>query len=852
MVAQPIKHAQPTPLLGKRKAPPAEAVPRSKSRKRRIMASHVRKLAVQSHDKALGTNGELNVSDFVRAREYEIQALENGIKASSGALTSRAFQEVPMDMRRRTASHNVKRVPKRLQVRARKEMRDDNTATRKRKRILPQQRLRIQTIVRMKALTQYRTEKQAEKKAARNKSANATKVLESFDGLADENVVITKDDGKLPAPTKIPLKKPRKKKSTLSSPPVPRAKFRKRQIDKTWLPTHVFHAKRAHLTSPSAPLWNFAIPLTPTEKSYRKTHRASTLRNAVAWDTSYMSTIGLAGPEKSLNGLLKALGVGSAEGDHSTWGLQGVRWRGGRRTWRGWLFAREKYPRHPICPVHIIWKSEEDVPSSSKDAMGTDENTKPSSLRKLLIRCHPSAFLELWLQVTQLAKVQKPSVIAEDLRYEIGSIELTGPSASEALLGILRPSQRTVDKGVVTSTLDKICELLRHVQNAGHLTKNVVLALDIKDPRLTVPPRETIRSQEQKKGIDKAILELCVRWPLDSEQMSAGLFDRANRARACKDMLTQHSVNKRKSKAIAGQQVEGGDTDGDIPLIIFSSQEGNSNQGTWTVLLPWKCVLAVWYSLMYYPISTGDTLRFGGIEELRQVAYEGGKPWFPADFPGTKAGQDWESRARNEAYKAWIKRPKGRRIEFDSIDLGLDRKGEIGVGWGCDWEALVGSAWPLYQIPFAISCKMLQSPTEMGQDAMVGLAVIKIIMINRGVPQTRARIYRLPANNERLKKQWLMLDRPMHSSNKAVTLPQPGDVEYPFVPDKEDLIGFITTGNFNLAAGKATGVGSIVLAKAIDLRSTQYSPTMIAKRYLCIVRNVGERFGRLARWQLVN
>ncbi len=59
---------------------------------------------------------------FVKAREFEITALEDGMKRAKKALSTRAFQELPKDLRRRTASHNVKRVPKRLRSRAAKEV----------------------------------------------------------------------------------------------------------------------------------------------------------------------------------------------------------------------------------------------------------------------------------------------------------------------------------------------------------------------------------------------------------------------------------------------------------------------------------------------------------------------------------------------------------------------------------------------------------------------------------------------------------------------------------------------------------------------------------------------------------
>lgn len=89
---------------------------------RRAKTFDARTLAVQSTDAALSVTGELDVAAYASARAFEIQALENGIQRSKNALTTRAFQKVPRALRRRTASHNVKRVPRRLRTRAKREV----------------------------------------------------------------------------------------------------------------------------------------------------------------------------------------------------------------------------------------------------------------------------------------------------------------------------------------------------------------------------------------------------------------------------------------------------------------------------------------------------------------------------------------------------------------------------------------------------------------------------------------------------------------------------------------------------------------------------------------------------------
>lgn len=90
--------------------------------RKRAKNHDARALAVQSADAALSATGELDVAAYVGAREYEIRALEAGMNKAKGAMMSRAFQKVPRSLRRRTASHNVKRVPKRLQARAKREV----------------------------------------------------------------------------------------------------------------------------------------------------------------------------------------------------------------------------------------------------------------------------------------------------------------------------------------------------------------------------------------------------------------------------------------------------------------------------------------------------------------------------------------------------------------------------------------------------------------------------------------------------------------------------------------------------------------------------------------------------------
>lgn len=109
----------------KRKQPSKSSIPPSSSKRaaKRVKTSSARTILAQASDKALSKNGDLDVSAFVKAREFEIKAMAASMAASKDSLSTRAFQQMPRELRRRTASHNVKKVPKRLRARAAKEVR---------------------------------------------------------------------------------------------------------------------------------------------------------------------------------------------------------------------------------------------------------------------------------------------------------------------------------------------------------------------------------------------------------------------------------------------------------------------------------------------------------------------------------------------------------------------------------------------------------------------------------------------------------------------------------------------------------------------------------------------------------
>ncbi|KUI74476.1 Ribonucleases P/MRP protein subunit POP1 [Cytospora mali] len=914
---------------------------------KRVKVKDARSIRSQPADAAL-KDGELDLQAFLSARQFEIKALEDGMRKSKALNNRRAFQLVPRGMRRRTASHNVKKLPKRLRARARDEQLQDNTPTvvaGKRRPKTTRARIRVETARRLGVL--------AEKKRKRKLREAKEKAKEGGVAGVEENVPAAMKQLIDTRPAKLKIRR-----NVLNDPPKPKAKFRKRQIDKTWLPTHLWHAKRAKMTPPKEPLWRFAIPLTPNEKVYRPTHRASNSKGAVVWDMSYMSTIGLYGHGPGIERTLRALGMAH----DSLWDDRGENWREGRRKWSGMLSKRKGDGRKHIGPATVMWNPEA---TAAQDAAGDEPSKQPGKMqRQVYIRLHPSCFLEVFGILVKLTKRETPRLYVEDLRFEIGSIELTGPGSTEALLGITRPYHSNDD---VKEAHAKLFESLSGVSNAAALPVDLVLGFSAQDPRLLYPPR-TIQVEEEtetSKGIPTT------RTLSDAAPAPYLLFDRDARFRAsC--FPSQKALDRRKgARSPPGQPLQVTNADPPFPVVLFASRPASkqSAQGTWTLLAPWKCILPIWYSLVHYPLSTGGNPRVGGLDELRQVTFEQGLPWFPGDFPGTDAGAAWELEQRARRKAGWERRPKSKRVSWESLDLGGSRKGEIGIGWACEFERLFGLQHATEEQPptekqgpgaesigdnhdemdvdqvgeqqdsdgnqTAKSPKTKTAPHpltrihQLSKPAFNALTpsktsnspppysvvTVKITYFGRGVPEPCARIYRLPTRNTNetvlsptpaevpatdpqpqsntlpadLRDQWLAripnsttTNSPTSSTQRKKTnnnqpsrfppgadhdtrklllaqslmtkkVPFPpeksagGNGDHPLVPGEEDLIGYVTKGEFNLAEGRGVAVGCVSVERALEaLRGGGEKEGRV-----CVVRSAGQSVGWVAKWEVV-
>lgn len=338
------------------------------------------------------TNGQLSIPEFLKSRAFEIESFEQSQLRTKTASSTRVFQSLPRSMRRRTASHNVKRIPKRLRNKAIREMSDTNiTKKRKlngrdryklkmRKKLMKlAMRIRLQkhipTITNEDIKTKIRTLNEQLKEIDQNKTKpQLNNLMGSYD-ISSVNELSSRPMGK---------------------------KYHNRQQKFVWLNTHVWHAKRFHMIK----RYGYQYPLTPTMKCYRSMNRCMK-SNCVVIDTSWYDCL-IFNFNETVVKLIMKVTDGILRGDKSHFGL--------------------------------IYRDINDVSSLIGEGLIFCSN------EKILIRVHPLIYETLFDHLKGLVNV-------EDCRYALGSIELIGPQSLYNLNRVFRSDSTELQNFVYNDTL---------------------------------------------------------------------------------------------------------------------------------------------------------------------------------------------------------------------------------------------------------------------------------------------------------------------------------------------------------------------------------------------------------------
>ncbi|KAI1793285.1 POP1-domain-containing protein [Ganoderma leucocontextum] len=752
-----------------------------------------------------GLPGALDVEKFAESRAFEMNAMHQAMENARANSTARAWQQLPRHLRRRAASHDVRRVPLRLRDKARAEM-----------------------------------------DPARRKA------------LGRSN------------PKQGKLKRVKRTTSLLS-----------RQKDKTWLETHIWHAKRMHMDS----MWGYKLAVTPTEKSFRPSHRAS-VHGSILHDASYFATIEIKGPEDVLRAALDSCCdcQGPSPG--------AKRYLTGARTVDTHIYEYNKYPYNLIGPATIIWHADAPEPrppaitrgqNSNGKGKGKDKDTEvvdaqQQRTRMVWVRVHPSITedvhevlrisLSFALDVVKQAGRVTEAEMA-DLREHFNMFEIIGPKASQVIKGALKPVD---DK---RGEFKKFWNSLSHIQSAGAVPRGMVIGFTVHDPRLSFPPKNAKLELEGGPSLS----------PASTVFPSAGLaqsqiWDENVRMVLRKPKYKKKDLDQRRSNnLVPGTPLKSERNDDRVPVLLIQRSVENAAltdtqtpsapsrlQSTtslhgWTLVVPQGWAMPFLSSLIY----TGT--RVGGQRERQAQAFEAGCPYFPRDFPATEAYGMYAEDTEEQQHDAWERKPPAKRPNYEKLGtrspwrpdwgvvLGIeepakpqegefldaqreepmtvhgapaaasDKKVEQWLLRGADVPQLVADVASMLNPASGLLVQVNQVRAKRrmdplaslrGEDLIKGALVqVSVTLCGRGCPDDLAVIYRVGDDEAR---EWVKAEA-KRKNGLSLVQDGPDETELSQVPPpKDSIIGYVTTGSFSLSLGEGHAVGAIPFAQYLELR----------------------------------
>ncbi|KAI0345981.1 POP1-domain-containing protein [Trametopsis cervina] len=626
-------------MSGKRKMSGVEMSGRDKKKQKTSLARTiaVQPLASGSGSAAAGPSksvqfenapplpGSLDVERFAEARAFEINAMHTAMQNARADTTHRAWQQLPRHLRRRAASHDVRRVPKRLRDKAKAEM---DAPKVKPKKHIPQ-RGKAKRVPRMETLL-------------------------------------------------------------------------KRQRDKWWLESHLWHAKRMHMEN----MWGYRLAVTPTEKSFRPSHRAS-VHGSILHDASYYGLIEIKGPEAVIRSIMDRCCDCQGPSPASK------RFTTGARACDTHLYKPGSYPLELLGPARVLWRgldsssgepgtSDTNLPSKG-DGKGKEKaNTsqKSDSKRTVWVWVHPSifdiAFLALERSVSfALESVKKSNpppkdtvdVDIADLRNEVNVFEIMGPKASQIIHGALKP--------VPTENRDgfkKCWASLADLQSSASVPRNTVIGFKVQDPRLSYPPKNA-KVATDTSSLPSLSSSASSFFPTSTLAQSE-IWDDNIRKPLLKPRYKKSDIDRRRSQnLVPGYILKEERRDDRIPVLLIqrsvenvASQAPHSAFSSTPSIHGWTLIIPAGWSMAFLPSLIHTGTRVGGQRERQTQAFESSSPFFPRDYPGTPAYHKFVvERACKEADR-WGKKPKAKRPNWNK--LGIENP------WYPEWDALLGLREP--------------------------------------------------------------------------------------------------------------------------------------------------------------
>ncbi|KOX78198.1 Ribonucleases P/MRP protein subunit POP1 [Melipona quadrifasciata] len=566
---------------------------------------------------------EVQIMKLISARASEIAAMTYSIE--NPQQTKLVFQKLPVYMRRRVMSHNVKRLPRRLQ------------------------------------------------------EAHLNQMTKSG----------------LPPKIKRSSRRYRRRPRNLL------AEYIRRQRNKIWLETHIWHAKRFHMIEK----WGYRIASYANDKCFKANYRAMA-KHCLMQDISYYTCVEINGHLEILKETLKS----HCNPFELTFAAK--IFMEGTREGTVMFFKKNGYPQFPIGHVHFLWRPNQ------------------SDLRTIWIWVHPSFLDDFVAEIISSFEFKRNEHCATTSNQTLESclyinekdckmtihkntfnrFRFYGPLTINVLTNALQLSNtnKTINLNLNTTQLDnnqidckkdhnsdkswhieyydnqenieslkiqkQLWQALKTLQSPSQLPPNVILGFTVLDPRFHLPDKRT----KPRKEIQ--MTEIISVPPTNAN--SSPLWEQKIRRKVSKTCVTTSAINKIRSQCL----VPGLNNDkhfneeimAKIPILLIQKPGiGNTGLGSGIdVILPSNWAMSFWLAFIF------RSVRVGALRESKSIAFECENMQSPdINDPDTPAYAREALNTKLELREKYFHYPPNRRVNF--IKFGITSP------FSCEWNILM-------------------------------------------------------------------------------------------------------------------------------------------------------------------
>lgn len=433
----------------------------------------------------------------------------------------------------------------------------------------------------------------------------------------------------IPAKTKRPSRKYRRKPQNLLT------EYRRRQQKNIWLETHIWHAKRFHMVEK----WGYKLAQSSCDKTFRSSFRASA-NHCLLQDVSYIGCIEVSGPIEELR-----KGFNQMKGPKFGLGICAKAYIGGARAGTAELFKPNAYPLGALGSVNFIWKQElSDVP-----------------VRRVWIFVHPSIYQSVASVIQEVFalklieeamesennntstnppnKFQNHSAQIEmvQLKDNLNIFRLTGPLSQSVLSAAFKCKPAEINDGSWFKDFNnerstasahnfqsEYWQQLRDVKSPAELPPNLVLALNIEDPRINRPKKRTKAIPAPGIYVEDVNNATC---DIPQNNGISAIWNAEVRQRITDCKMTTHELCSMRNKhvLVPGERCAFESNLQPIPVLLvqrpgISTSDRPGYGCGWDVIVPGGYGISTWMCLIMWGAKPGalretETILREGCEE---------------------------------------------------------------------------------------------------------------------------------------------------------------------------------------------------------------------------------------------